>query len=47
MGELEAARIGFHQSVTESIDTTMLGGEMLFHSPVPVGGRVSPTVRSM
>ena len=35
MGELEAERIGF-QSVTESIDTTMLGGELAFQGPVPV-----------
>jgi hypothetical protein len=35
MGELEAERIGF-QSVTESIDTTMLGGELAFQNPVPV-----------
>ena len=35
MGELEAERIGF-QSVTESIDTTMLGGELVFQSPVSV-----------
>ncbi len=34
MGELEAERIGF-QSVTESIDTTMLRGELVFQSPVP------------
>jgi hypothetical protein len=46
MGEQAAERIGF-QSVTVSIDTTILGGELLFHSPIPVGGRVSPTVRSM
>jgi hypothetical protein len=36
MGELEAERNGFHQSITESIDTTMLGGELVFQSPVPV-----------
>jgi hypothetical protein len=46
MGELEAERIGF-QSVTESIDTAMLGGELVFQGPVPSGARVPPTVRSM
>ena len=35
MGEQAAERIGF-QSVTESIDTTMLGGELAFQGPVPV-----------
>ena len=35
MGELEAEQIGF-QSVTESFDTTTLGGELVFQSPVPV-----------
>ena len=35
MAELESERIGF-QSVTESFDTTTLGGELVLQSPVPV-----------
>jgi hypothetical protein len=35
MGELEVERIGF-QSVTESFDSTTLGGEPVLQSPVPV-----------
>ena len=35
MGEQAAERIGF-QSVTESIDLTMLSGELVLQSPIPV-----------